>query len=141
MQIGQKFSIAVHILLSVEFFKEDKNTSEFLAEGIGVNPVIIRNITALLKKAKLIKTSPGVGGLSLLKQPSEITLLDIYNAVNSDQKELFKIHQKSPAACPLGGQIQNLLSRHFLAAQNAMQNKLSCINLQNLLDELRVLGS
>ena len=35
MQIGQKFSIAIHILLSCEFFKDEKNTSEFLAGTVG----------------------------------------------------------------------------------------------------------
>ena len=43
MQIGQKFSIAIHILLSCEFFKDEKNTSEFLAGTVGTNPVIVRN--------------------------------------------------------------------------------------------------
>ena len=51
MQIGQKFSIAIHILLSCEFFKDEKNTSEFLAGTIGTNPVIVRNIIRLLKSA------------------------------------------------------------------------------------------
>ena len=136
MQIGQKFSIAIHILLSAEFFKDDKNTSEFIASGVGTNPVIVRNIISLLKKAELIKTSPGTGGITLLKFPEEITLLDVYNAVNESEKNLFKIHQNSPAACPLGGKIQNLLSGHFLAAQEAMRNELSCVTLKNLLDEL-----
>ena len=62
MQIGQKFSIAIHILLSCEFFKDEKNTSEFLAGTIGTNPVIVRNIIRLLKSANLINVSAGTGG-------------------------------------------------------------------------------
>ena len=61
MQIGQKFSIAIHILLSCEFFKDEKNTSEFLAGTIGTNPVIVRNIIRLLKSANLINVSAGTG--------------------------------------------------------------------------------
>lgn len=136
MQVGQKFSIAIHILLSVEFFKDEKNTSEFLSQTIGTNPVIVRQIITLLKTANLVQTRAGVGGVSLAKDPSEISLLDVFNAVN-ERENLFKIHENSPAACPLGGQISSLLLPHFQNAQESFKQSLAGINLQNLLNELR----
>ena len=95
MQIGQKFSIAIHILLSCEFFKDEKNTSEFLAGTIGTNPVIVRNIIRLLKSANLINVSAGTGGASLAKKPEQITLFDIFSAVNDGENDIFKIHKNS----------------------------------------------
>lgn len=135
MQIGVKFPIAVHILLSIEYFKDEKNTSEFLAETVGTNPVIIRKITACLKSAGLVEVRAGVGGMSLAKNPENISLYDVYMAVSESEKELFKIHS-SPQLCPLGGRINGLLRPHFLSAQNALKDRLHGISIQNLLSEL-----
>ncbi|WP_169752718.1 Rrf2 family transcriptional regulator [Campylobacter mucosalis] len=136
MQIGVKFSTAIHILLSVEFFKDEKNTSEFLAQTIGTNPVIVRNIIALLKSAGLIQVARGIGGVTLSKEPKDITLYQIYTAIN-DKQNLFKIHQNAPAACPLGGRIDALLEPKFQNAQKALEQNLNSTSLQNLLDELK----
>ncbi|MGH1600562.1 Rrf2 family transcriptional regulator [Campylobacter majalis] len=135
MQIGVKFPIAVHILLSIEYFKDEKNTSEFLAETVGTNPVIIRKITSCLKSAGLVEVRAGIGGMNLAKSPENISLYDVYMAVSESKKELFKIHS-SPHMCPLGGRIDALLRPHFLNAQNALKAELQYINIQNLLSEL-----
>ncbi|MBR8464327.1 Rrf2 family transcriptional regulator [Campylobacter sp. faydin G-24] len=136
MQIGTKFSISIHILLSAAYFKDDKVTSEFIAEGVGTNPVIVRKLMSILKSANLIITRAGVGGVSLAKAPSEISLYDVFVAVNEGENNLFKIHKNSPAACPLGGRIDALLTPHFNDAQNALNNELKGTTLQNLLNEL-----
>lgn len=141
MQIGQKFSIAIHILLSCEFFKDEKNTSAFLAETIGTNPVIIRQIVALLKSANLLEVTAGTGGANLARQPKQINLLDVYKAVSSSERNLFKIHENSPQLCPLGGKIEKLLAPKFKAVQTAFENELARVNLQLLLDELKAKGS
>lgn len=141
MQIGTKFSVAIHILLSTQFFKNEKNTSEFLAGTIGTNPVVVRNIIACLKNANLITTKAGIGGISLTKEPSNITLYDIYMSVNDNSKNLFKIHSNSPSACPLGSKIEALLEPKFILVQDELKNALNKINLQNLLDELQTITS
>ena len=52
MQISSRFTIAVHILICIETFKEDyKITSDFLASSVNVNPVVIRRLLQQLKKA------------------------------------------------------------------------------------------
>jgi DNA-binding IscR family transcriptional regulator len=138
MQIGTKFSIAIHILLSVEVFKDkNKITSDFLAASANTNPVIIRKIMGLLREAGLIEVASGTGGITLTKKPKEITLKDIYFAVNPVKDgELFNIHKNSAMECPVGGHIINLLEPYFKKAQNAMENNLSKSTLQNLLDDL-----
>ena len=41
MQITSRFTIAVHVLTAIEYFKDmDRVNSEFLAGSVGVNPVI-----------------------------------------------------------------------------------------------------
>jgi DNA-binding IscR family transcriptional regulator len=81
MQIGTKFSIAIHILLCVEFFKNTcKVTGDFIARSIKSNPTIIRNVMALLRNAGIIEITPGAGGAKLARPAKQITLNDIYQA-------------------------------------------------------------
>jgi DNA-binding IscR family transcriptional regulator len=138
MQIGTKFSIAIHILLGVETFKDAyKVTSDFLAASAHTNPVVIRKIMGLLRGAGLITVASGTGGIRMTKKPAEITLKDIYLAVNPIKDgKLFNIHKNSARDCPVGGKILNLLDPYFSKAQNAMEDTLSKSTLQNLLDDL-----
>jgi DNA-binding IscR family transcriptional regulator len=138
MQIGTKFSIGIHILLSVEVFKDKyKVTSDFLAASANINPVIIRKIMGLLREAGLIEVASGTGGIILTRKPKEIKLKEIYLAVNPIKDgKLFNIHKNSSTECPVGRNIINLLDPYFTKAQNAMENNLSKSTLQNLLDDL-----
>ena len=131
MQIGIKFSTAIHALLCAKFFENEKVTSEFIAGSINTNPVIVRRLLGTLKAAGLVNVAAGVGGVSLAKEQKDINLLEIFNTVN-DKDKLFKIHSDSPKACPLGGRIEELLS----GAQTALENELKNVTLQDLLDEL-----
>jgi DNA-binding IscR family transcriptional regulator len=138
MQIGTKFSVAIHILLCVEVFKEDRKvTSDFIAGSVNTNPVVIRKIMGLLKEARLIEIAAGTGGIKLTREADEISLLDIYRAADAVKDgELFKIHEDTAPGCPVGGNIAELLGGRFLAAQGAMEAELDAATLQDLLDDL-----
>jgi DNA-binding IscR family transcriptional regulator len=141
MQIGVKFSVAIHILLCAEVFKEDcKITSEFLASSVKTNPVIIRQIMGLLRKASLIEITPGTGGIKLKRKLNKITLKDIFFAVEPVKDgKLFKIHTNTEKNCPVGAFVPLLLEPYFQGAQNALEQYLSKSTLQNLLDDLKVI--
>ena len=138
MQIGTRFSVAIHILLSAVFFRDTyKITSDLIAGSTHINPVIIRKIMGLLREAGLIEVAIGTGGITLIKKTNEITLKDIYLAVNPIKDgKLFNIHKNSEQSCPIGGKIIDLLDPYFTEAQNAMENDLSKTTLQDILDEL-----
>ena len=75
MQISTKFTIAIHILTATAYFSPTaKITSEFLADSVGSNPVIIRNIMAQLKDANLIAVKRGPGGLTLTHPLSAVKI-------------------------------------------------------------------
>ncbi|OXM86207.1 Rrf2 family transcriptional regulator [Paenibacillus rigui] len=132
-QISSRFSVAVHILSIIALFPNE-STGEFIAGSVNTNPVIIRKIIRLLKKAGLIAVRPGVGGASLLKDTGEITLLDIYRAVEvADQGELFHFHEEPNHACLVGNNIENALRDELRAAQLAMEQRLAQVTLQQLI--------
>ena len=135
MKIPSRFTIAVHILIAVEYFKKDyKVTSEFLASSVGVNPVIIRGILGQLKKADLIEVQAGSGGAKLLKKPNEITLKDIFYAVDSlDKDKLFGFHENPNLKCPVGSKIHFVLDGKLDRVQEQMDKELSKTTLSALL--------
>ncbi len=95
MQISSRFTIAIHVLVCIETFKNDyKITSEFLASSVNVNPVVIRRLLQQLKKAGIINVKRGSGGADIEKPLNEITLLDVYNAVECvEEGKLFHFHE------------------------------------------------
>ncbi|STQ86825.1 transcriptional regulator [Helicobacter muridarum] len=157
MQIPSRFSIAIHICLCLEFFNEDsvmninankahckKMTSEALADSVGVNSVIIRNILSQLKTAGLVSVARGSGGSVLSKNPQDISLLDIFNAVQSmsgkgidGKNKLFKFHANASGLCPLGKNIHLILDSSFEEAQIALESYLAKVKLSDLLEKLQ----
>ena len=95
MQISSRFTIAVHIFSCIDTFEKDtKIRSDFLAESVNVNPVIIRKILSQLRNAGLVHVQRGSGGASIAKDPKDITFLDIYHAVDCiENGELFHFHE------------------------------------------------
>lgn len=79
--VNQQFATAVHILTALAC-KKNLMSSDHLATSVNTNPVVIRRILSLLTKSKLVITTRGKsGGVKLAKEPSQISLKDIYLAI------------------------------------------------------------
>ena len=88
-----------------------------VAESVGKNPVIIRNVYKKLKDADLLSVQRGVGTTELIRPASKITLWDIYKAVETDQiDEIFKFPETLSGVCTVGGSIRELLTIHYFKA-------------------------
>ena len=135
MRIANRFSIGVHILSLLGARRETEPTSEWMAGSIGVNPVVVRNVTGLLKRAGLVRTQQGVAGASLARPLSEVTLLDVYRAVE-DEASLFSVHPRPNPKCPVGARIEGTLRDVFAEAEDAMQAKLAGITLAEVVRRL-----
>lgn len=134
-QISTRFSIAVHTLSLIAVSPNDC-TGDFIAGSVNTNPVVIRRIMGMLKKAGLIKVRPGVGGAALLKEPSDITLLDVYRAViASDETQLFRVHESPSFKCIVGRNIESTLQADLIEAQQAMENRLAETTLSQLIEK------
>ena len=132
MRINTKLAVAIHILALIELnnLKEIPNTSENLALSVNTNPVVVRRIMGMLKKADLVDVRAGVGGASLKRRPKDITWLDIYNAIKlSGEAALFSKHEKPNEKCYVGAHIHEVLDAPLHAAQMAMERELSTFTL------------
>ena len=141
MQIGSKFTIGVHIITAIDYFKDmDRVNSEFLAGSIGINPVIVRTVISQLREAGIVRTQRGSSGAELAKRLDEITLYDIYKAVGSVDPEegLFHFHEQPNPDCPVGRNIHKVLDQHLLDAQKAMEDQLRCSTLADIVADTKL---
>ncbi|MDD7182921.1 RrF2 family transcriptional regulator [Peptostreptococcus porci] len=77
-----EFIIALHALVCLAHDGCSKSSEE-LSANLCTNPVRIRKVMSKCKKIGLVKTKAGVnGGYIISKSGKEITLRDIYDAVN-----------------------------------------------------------
>lgn len=134
MQISSRFTIALHVLACLDEFQgQIKLTSDVLAESVSVNPVVIRNILGRLKSAGIVNVARGAGGASIAKPLSEITFLDVYNAVECvEEGQLFHFHERPNEACPIGRNIHVILDGKLQRVQGAMERELASITLEEV---------
>lgn len=137
MKISSRFTVAIHVLSLISLNQNIVSTSEWIAESVNTNPVVIRRVMGKLKKAGLIDIRRGLGGATLQKNLKDITLLDVYNAVEVvEDGELFQIHENPNPNCPVGANIQDVLELILVKAQNAMETILKEITMEELVKVL-----
>lgn len=137
MQISMKCSIAVHCLIFIHEAKGiAKVTSNLLSESTGCNPVVIRNILSALKKAGLITVARGTGGAELCVDPSQITLYQIYTALEPDGiTSLIGIHPCEGRSCPVAQNIRKVLQKPYYKIEDAIKEAMESVTLQSMIDE------
>ena len=136
MKITSRFTVAVHTLLVIYVYgKERKTTSEFIAASVNVNPVVIRRTLLSLKAAGMIEVRAG-SGASIIKDPGDITLYDVYAATDCVDGDLFHFHESPNPECRVGKNIHAVLGTHLADAQAALENELKKVSLADLVGEL-----
>lgn len=137
MKITSRFTVAVHTLMCIyKFSSEKKVTSEFIADSINVNPVVVRRTLQSLKAAGFVDVKAGSGGATLAKPLDDITLYDVYVAVDCVEGSLFHFHENPNLNCPVGSNIHALLDGCLERAQRAMENELKAVTLSSLAQKL-----
>ncbi|MFY0518220.1 Rrf2 family transcriptional regulator [Lysinibacillus sphaericus] len=137
MKISSRFTMAVHILSILKHNPSTVCTSEYMAESVNTNPVVIRKIVSYLKKAGLVQVRRGMGGAFLLKDLHLIPLLDVYRAVEVvEEDRLFHFHDQPNPNCPIGANIQSVLELILVQAQEAMEQVLKNITMEHVVTSL-----
>jgi DNA-binding IscR family transcriptional regulator len=138
MSISSRFAVGVHILSLIEVNKREVNSSEFIARSVNTNPAVIRKIMGMLKNAGLIKVRPGIAGTELARELSDITLFDVYKAVNVVQEnELFSVHENPNPDCPVGKHIQETIITLFSIAQLALEKALENVTIEDVVKDIK----
>jgi Rrf2 family protein len=135
---NSKLTVAIHILsflTSSQRKRPDAVTSEQIAYSVNTNPVVIRRLLGLLQKSGIVDSHRGAhAGWTLARQPSRITLLDVYNAVVEDP--LFAMHASTPnQKCPIGRGIQPALTKVYGELEDRLRAHLARTSVEEVLCE------
>ena len=138
MKISTRYSDSIHILAFLSIYQgQIPLTSNNIASSVETSPVVVRRLMTKLKKAGLIHTVHGAADPVLAKDPGEISLYDVFLAVEGDSK-LFNIDKKTNPECIVGGNIQETLSQYYQEAENSAKAKLAQTSLQDVINTIQV---
>lgn len=134
MQLNSKCSLALHCLLLIaEFAPGERVTSETLARSTGCNAVTIRNLTGVLKKAGILSIARGVGGAALARPAEDISLWDVYSAIDAAfPSPMIPVHPNPSARCPVGKHISPILDQAYQPVEEAVCLSMSRVSLAQL---------
>jgi len=134
--MSTQFTVTVQMLMLIMVLKGKKVTSNMLSESTGANPIMIRQLYGKLKSAGILNVSTGMGVTTLARDPADISLWDIYMAVEEySPNELFKFHPNISKGCQIGRFFKEILGVHLDEAVQAMGEKMERISLAQLLEE------
>lgn len=124
---SSRFAIAVHTLALMANYENKPLKSETIACFVRTNPVVIRRLLSELGKAELVESQSGANGGSRLRlKPEEISLWQIYQAVETNAA--FEVHHPlSEGKCTVSRNIQCVL----VGIQNQL-DKAVCQTLRGL---------
>ncbi len=139
MQITSRFTIAVHIITAIDYFRDEmKVTSNFLAGSVGANPVIVRTVMGNLKDAGIISISQGKSGIDLAKRLDEISFYDIYKAIDPVGEEgLFHFHENPNIKCPVGRNIHAALDTRLRQVQDTMEKEMKSLTVAEIAADVK----
>lgn len=138
MKANTRFPVAIHILVFVAM-RGIGITSDQIAESVNTNPVVVRKLNVRLKKAGLLAICNGPnGGAELNRPPDQITLLDVFQAVHSDEDVLiFETPQHPNPECPIGAHLLEAIDGPFREAQQAMKNVLAQYTILDIMNYIK----
>jgi Rrf2 family protein len=132
-----RFAVSVHILAYLAYRPDAAVPSAEIASSVDTNPVVIRRLLSALMKARLVTALKGAtGGFSLATTPENISLRDIYRAVEPEPTHGLA-HFAPNTKCPVGAKIHAILESVFIKAQAGMEAELARVNLAQIHQQLR----
>ncbi|KRM72240.1 Rrf2 family transcriptional regulator [Lacticaseibacillus brantae] len=137
MKYSHKLSDAVHVLAYVDIYADSDLSSAAIAASVESNPSLIRRLMSMLVQAGLLETQPGKVAPKLAKPAADISLLDVYRALD-EQGPLLHVDEKTNPACIVGGNIQETLNAAYQQVQNAAEVQMQAISLQSIIDDILV---
>lgn len=137
MRVSTKFSDSIHLLSFISVFRSAKLTSEFIASSIKTSPVVVRRLIGELRTAGIIAQSADSRYPRLARTPQEISILDIYMAIEGT-KHLFNVDEDTNPHCPVGAHVPTVLGALYSEAEAAAFGQLGRTTLQDVIDRIAV---
>lgn len=134
---NNRLSDLIHILVYIEMHNSDKLTSELIASSLNTNPSLTRRMMGQLRKANLLETTQGAACPKLKRDPSEITIFDVYMATCPDSP-LLKVDQNTSKECQVGHVIPTVLNKYYLEIQSTTEAKMRKVTIADIADDVKM---
>lgn len=129
MAVNLRFSTGIEALVLMATEPERFHTSQALATVLATNPVVVRRLLSALSHAGLVTSVKGPsGGTRLAKSPKQITLRDIYRALDSGEL----LHQTAHDSAETKD-LKKTMRGVFRKAQKCLEEELDSTTLNQLI--------
>jgi len=126
---------AVQALCVIAWRGAEGANSELLAKSLNTNPVVVRRLLKALERGGLVSLRPGRhGGVELVRSPADITLNDVYRAVEPNS-EVFALRERRNPNCPVQKAMSRALPPLFRAADDAVADVLRTTSLATIIEQ------
>ncbi len=133
---NNRLSDLLQILVYVEIHKDEACSSQRIASSLNSNASLVRQMLSQLSKAGIISLTRGKSGVSINKNLDDLTVLDVYKAIDN-QGDLLKIDMNTSKSCNVGVAFPEVLQEHYHELQRQVEKQMSTISLQELVDETK----
>ena len=131
-----KFAVAIHALVFISE-STDSKTSETISKTLNTNASYVRKILSGLTKAGLITSASKARDCSLLKEPKEILLGDIYDAVEPGVRKLnMSVSQNPDTDLFICRCEKPVMEKLFKDMENAVNEIFQNRTLQDIIDDI-----
>ncbi len=131
MKRDSRLSLSLHVVLLM-MEQQVPVISELLGKRMRVNPVVVRRTMAGLRRAGLVKSIKGHGGGWIIaRNPLEISILDIYRAL--DEPILIQQHQSiDHPECLVEQTVGHTLNEIFQEGEDLIIKRFKNVKLASL---------
>jgi Rrf2 family protein len=135
MAANTRVATAVQILCVI-VYRDGATTSEDIANSLATNANVVRRLLRDLERAGFVTLRPGKdGGVTLRVAPGEITLDQVFRAVENDD-EIFALRHGGNPRCPVNRSMRRLLSPVFDQVSASVSATLGRTTLADLTAEI-----
>lgn len=135
MKYSTRFSDAIHIVVFIAAGGSDGDlSSAAIAKSLNKNQTQVRQIMAQLKRHHILDSVPGHVCPQLVKDPAELDLATIYQAV--DGGDLLHFNNETNTECRIGEGMPNALDLIFGQVQRAALAKLATYSIRDVFNQL-----
>lgn len=130
------FALATHVLCALAILEGPTSSSQ-LARSVNTHPAFLRGLLGRLKAAGLVEMQLGKGGGARLARPAtQISLLDVWRAVESDP-DVPRPACAPDQGCPVGRTLPALLDEVALGLDAAIAAHLRRTRISQLVRQIR----
>lgn len=135
--VDTRFSVSVHIMVSLAYHQDELMSSEDLAKVLKTNATFVRKLVSRLVEAQLVESYRGKGGgIKLARSASDISLDEIYSASLEEKPLMCTPKKPVTKACAVSCSMNEILCNISGGIENSTKSYLSKMTVGDLLKKV-----